>query len=308
MRVRPSIGLCATLFLLGAPLATPALELGPLDHPEALDQAGHTLDASLSGVACELRYTVVHPSREAEHQIRAKHLRFYVRVDENGELKVKGEEKLVQRLGSLWRMDGTPNQVVMRLDEGGALALEINGSPLPVVRVLSRETLAEAGGRIAAVQGLTEIPLDEEKPRGWRLTTRSGASFSDFVVVGATAQPASAPSRQSSHARREPQREPADSGYTPYSEPASARHERESYSDDSEPTPTPQPQANSPVPSLPSSCSTADLFHYVLTDDGDYYLFSFNSRREFENAWRACESHTRGRAGACRIECGDLPD
>ncbi len=127
--------------------------------------AGYTLTREFKGTGFYMSYGFEQTSGKDEHQFDFKDLGFYIRMDRDAELKIRGQESLNRGLGGLWRIGDGVNQVQVWFD-GNRLQLDINGErigPLPASRKPGRDVgtwAIRVNGKRARVIDLVVKPWD----------------------------------------------------------------------------------------------------------------------------------------------------
>ncbi len=88
--------------------------------------AGYSLSREFEGAGFYMSYGMEQTSGKDEHEFNFPDLGFYIRMDRDAELKIRGQETLNRGLGGLWRIGAGVNQVQVWFD-GSRLQMDING-------------------------------------------------------------------------------------------------------------------------------------------------------------------------------------
>jgi len=106
-------------------------------------EVSRDLTARWRGAAFHARYGVTCPNPQAEHEIDFPDQDFYVRFGEGGELKVRGAERLTEKLRSDWLVGGVGQLNLVELwYDGRKLLVVVNGvefGPVTVRRSRAEE-------------------------------------------------------------------------------------------------------------------------------------------------------------------------
>lgn len=127
--------------------------------------AGYSLTREFDARGFYMAYDFEQSSGKDEHQFDFPEHGFYVRMDRDGELKLRGAETFNRRLGGLWRIGEGLNHVQVWFD-GRKIQMDINGERIGPV-LISRSPGRKVGtwdiritGRHARVIGLVVTPWD----------------------------------------------------------------------------------------------------------------------------------------------------
>lgn len=133
----------------------------PIAHRLVTYETAREVSADLSarwrGTAFHVRYGVTCPNAEAQHEIDFPDQDFYVRFDGGGELKVRGAERLSEKLRSDWLIGGGGEvNLVEFWYDGKKLLVVVNGVEFGPVTV-------RRGGRVDEPVGRWDITLSDPR-------------------------------------------------------------------------------------------------------------------------------------------------
>ena len=104
--------------------------------------AGYSLTQDFKGSGFYMSYGFEQTSSKDEHQFDFPDLGFYMRVDRDAELKMRGQETLNRALGGRWLIGDGVNKVQVWFD-GARIQLDINGERIGPVAITRKP-----GGRV----------------------------------------------------------------------------------------------------------------------------------------------------------------